>query len=489
MKLYSAQQCQQLDQQAVENHQVPSFLLMKKAAFCAFNQIKQSWPNAQKIGIVCGTGNNGGDGFMLAQYATLSGMETTLLVPESVNTFEQNLKDDALLAYQEAKQLEIPIQTFDVHWLENADLVVDALFGTGLDREVTGIYAEMIHIINSCSRPIIALDTPSGLNATTGRILGTAIQADCTLTFIAHKPGLWMYQGADFAGKISLCDLNFKTEWFQNVEPIATSNGIVFWQKQLPLRQKTFHKGSTGTALLIGGNTSMMGAIQLAGQACLKTGAGLTKILSQTDHILPLTTSTPEFMCYDLDSIENLLDNTQAIAIGPGLGIDSWAKSLFQRCLTWQLETQGKMVIDADALKLLAQQKIAVPKSPNWILTPHPGEAATMLGRSVKEVQNDRFEAIRALQKQYGGVIVLKGNGTLIYDGTHMELCPLGNPGMAVGGMGDVLTGILSSLLAQGLLPFEAACLGVYQHAAAADQYVDVYDEISLTPSDVIHFL
>lgn len=426
---------------------------------------------------------------MVAQYATLHNRQVQVLISEALDTYETKLKGDALTVFYEAKQLNIDIQPFDKSLLGGADLIVDALFGTGLDRDIKGHYQNIIETINGHSAPVLSIDVPSGINATTGSILGCAIQADHTITFIGNKPGLLMHQGQEAAGTVSLAMLDIVADNISSVEHIAQTHSAMYWLDKQPTRTKHAHKGSSGTALLVGGNRSMMGAIQLAGHACLKAGSGLSKIVTQHEHIQSLTSQIPELMCYDDEELQDLLERANAIALGPGLGLDSWAQHLFQHIVNWQDQHRAPMVLDADALKLLADQTSTMPSNPNWVLTPHPGEAAKLLNLSAQTVQSDRFKSIEALHQRYGGVIVLKGNGSLIFDGKRMELCPLGNPGMATGGMGDVLTGIIVSHLCQGMSTFEAACLGVYQHAKAADDYVATHSQQSLTPSDVIRYL
>lgn len=462
---------------------------MKKAAWQSYRTIEKHWPDAKKITVVCGAGNNGGDGFMVAQYATLQSRQVQVLIPEAIDTFEAKLNGDALTVFLEAKQLNVDIQPFDATLLQGADLIIDALFGTGLDRAITGHYQNIIETTNELSVPVLSLDVPSGINATTGSILGCAIQATHTITFIGNKPGLLMHQGQAVAGTVSLATLDIETNHISSINPIAQTHSTAYWLDKQPIRTKHAHKGNTGTALLIGGNQSMMGAIQLAGHACLKSGSGLTKIVTQNKHIQSLTAQIPELMCYDDENLSDLMERANAIALGPGLGLDDWAQSLFKHVFNYQVQHHKPMVLDADALKCLANQSSNMPPNPNWVLTPHPGEAAKLLNTSTQEVQSDRFKSIKALHQRYGGVIVLKGNGSLIFDGKHMELCPLGNPGMATGGMGDVLTGIIVSHLCQGMSIYEAACLGVYQHAKAADDYVAIYSQQSLTPSDVISYL
>ncbi|BBN58849.1 bifunctional ADP-dependent NAD(P)H-hydrate dehydratase/NAD(P)H-hydrate epimerase [Hydrogenovibrio marinus] len=485
MKLFSAEQCQQLDRTAIESWNIPGLLLMKRAAFGAFLTLQNHWPKANKVTLLCGTGNNGGDGLALAQYALLTGLDVTVVIIGN----PQNFKPDARQVYEELIQLGVTPVDFSKEVL-NTDVIVDALLGIGINKPISGQLVDVIHAVNQSEAPVLALDIPTGVDATTGSIHGCAIKADVTISFIAHKMGLYTGVGADHIGQIIIDDLKLPEALFDTTPNLADFHDLAYWKERLPVRATSAHKGSSGTALLIGGNHSMAGAIQLSATAALRAGAGLVKVITQNEHTNMLTEQQPELMCYPTTQLDELLPLANAIAIGPGLGLDEWAQNLLLKTLDHLQHHQTPAVLDADALKLLAQNPKLSPQNPHWVLTPHPGEAAEMLGCTPQEIQNDRISAIYELHELYGGVILLKGNGTLIFDGEHLELCPLGNPGMAVGGMGDVLTGMITSYLAQGsrqgLSLMAAACLGAYRHAAIADQVVETRNLTSLIPSDII---
>ena len=483
--LYSAEQSQALDRLAIEHFGIPSYLLMKRAAFYSWQQIKTHFADSDRLIVLCGSGNNGGDGFMLAQYAKLAGKEVELYLYGSAD----KIRHDALLAYQEWR--EIGGQVHNLADLEPTQiaanwLLIDALFGTGLDRPLSSELCQLLQKLTQTAAPICALDVPSGLNANSGQIMGFAMPAQLTCSFISEKFGFYCNQGPDTCGRLTYSDLGLRQdapEIFQQISPLANSQGFEFWKKRLPKRANNAHKGTLGTALLIGGNHTMMGAIQLAAKAALESGCGLCKVITQAEHSTAITAQQPEVMSYNNSALSPLLATATAIAIGPGLGTDDWAQRL------WQTTSQApiSLVIDADALNILA-------KNSNWqarqnvVFTPHPGEAARLLGISIEEVQNDRIAAIKALQSKYGGTFVLKGNGSLIYNGKQMELCTDGNPGMARGGMGDVLTGTIVSLLAQGMETFEAACLGVYLHANAGDTLAQKKGLAGVIPSQLSQF-
>lgn len=474
MQLYTTQSTQAIERFAIDQQNIPGLLLMKRAAYFSYQTLREHYPDTHHVLVICGTGNNGGDGFALAQYAHIDGCNVSIALLGS----QDRIKGDAQTCLQECLALGLSPQLFDSALLKNADTIVDAVFGTGLNQPVTGEYAEIFESLNETHTPILALDIPSGLQADTGNILGTAIRASHTCTFITHKPGLYTYLGSETAGKIHFSPLFLNQDSYSGHFPIAESHSLKYWLNQLPKMHPSSHKGTRGTLLLVGGNHHMMGAIQLAGLAALTTGAGLVKIITQPDHLTALTQAQPELMAYTQTEFEQQAESAKVISIGPGLDQDTWAVNLFNETLT---KTQPK-VIDADALNLLAKSP---QKQTNWILTPHPGEAGRLLGISTEAVQSNRFDAIKQLQQKYGGVIVLKGNGTLVYDGNQMELCTAGNAGMAVGGMGDVLTGTITSLVAQGMDLYTAACLGVSLHAHSGDTLANQKSQAGVIPSDL----
>ncbi len=475
---YNATQTQAIEKFAIEQQGIPGILLMKRAAFFALRTLDKLWPNTKHIHIICGTGNNAGDGYILGQLAYLAGFEVSLSQLGSTH----KIKGDALTALHELVDIGLNPYPLTAKVLSKADVLVDAVFGIGINRPVDGKLAEQFKLINQANKPILALDIPSGLDANTGNILGIAIQANHTCTFITQKIGLASYLGQETAGKVHFSELFLNQESLDYQPPVAKNHSLKYWLNRLPEKLASDHKGSNGTACLIGGNHNMMGAIQLAGRACLKTGTGLVKIISLAEHNLHLTQAQPEFMTYTTEQIPQQLQTATCLAIGPGLGQDQWAKSAFNQITSSPLNK----VLDADALNLLALDPLNTSHQANWILTPHPGEAAKLLQTSTEYIQQNRLQAIQELHKKYGGVIVLKGNGTLIFDGKTIEICTAGNAGMATGGMGDVLTGTITSLLAQGLNLFDAACLGVALHTHAGDAIANHKHQTGITPSEII---
>lgn len=459
--LYRAAQVRELDRISVEECHIPGSELMARAGQAVFDVLCARWPQARGITVVCGTGNNAGDGFVLARLAAQAGMKANVLQVGDV----AQIKGDALDARQALLSSGVDISAFTPAALQAADVIVDALFGTGLDREVEADWRAALEAINAAHKPVLSLDIPSGLHADTGRILGAAVRADVTVSFIALKQGMFTAHGPDCCGSIVLHDLDLPPPVFERISPAAVklqSSNL----PQLGTRLRNTHKGDYGRVLVIGGDHGMPGAVRLAAEAAARVGAGLVSIATRRAHAAVLSTQRPELLCYGVEQsaeLRPLLSAAQVIVIGPGLGQSAWAREL----LSAILETTLPCVVDADALNLLAAQPVA---RDSWVLTPHPGEAARLLGGGATDIQADRFRAAQELQLRYGGVCVLKGAGTLVASGDGpVGVCTAGNPGMASAGMGDVLSGVIAGLLAQGLALRDAARLGVWLHAEAGD--------------------
>ena len=368
----------------------------------------------------------------------------------------------------------------------NADVVVDALLGIGLDRDVTGDMRAAIDAINDAGIPILALDVPSGLNADTGAVMGAVVRASATIAFIGLKIGLYTGAGRAQAGDIYLDDLGVPPALQAAIAPIARRLTAARLRGVLPTRRADAHKGTFGHVLVVGGGPGMAGAVRLAGEAAYRVGAGLVTVATRSDHATMIGAARPELIAYGVrDGTELLAHVARAdvLALGPGLGQDAWARSLVMAAL----EARKPMVVDADALNLLARDPL---KRGDWVLTPHPGEAGRLLDTNAAAIQADRLTALAALQERYGGTVVLKGSGTLVRgDGdTPIDLCDAGNPGMASGGMGDVLTGIIAGLAAQGVSLHDAARLGVWLHATAGDAAA-AGGEIGVVASDIFPHL
>ena len=481
--LYSAEQTRELDRLALEQCQLSSSELMARAGKAALDLIGQHWPDAKNLLIFCGSGHNGGDGFELARQAAAKGLTAHIVLVGKL----ESMTDEVHAAYQAAIKQGAKTRTIKDD-LPAADLLVDGLLGTGLSREVSVDFALAIEKINAqAETPVLALDIPSGLNADTGSIMGCAVTANITLSFIGLNIGLCTNDGSDICGELAFADLAIPQSVYQQVSPLAERLNInALTESLLQPRKRNSHKGHFGHVLVIGGNQSMSGSVNITAQAAARTGAGLVTVATHPSHADFLNLQRPEIMSRGISQAEDLNDllaKATVICLGPGLGQDDWAQAIFKKVMA----SDKPMVIDADALNLLSQQP---QNRPNWILTPHPGEAASLLGINNNAVQNDRPNAAIALQKRYGGVIVLKGSGSLICaDDGPLQLSPYGNPGMASGGMGDCLTGIIGGLLAQKLTLAEATQTGVALHGMAADNAASDLGERGLLALDILPYL
>ena len=477
--LYRADQVSQLDQLAIAEQNIAGIDLMQAAGKAVWKLVTETWPHARHILIVCGAGNNGGDGYIVAALARAAGKQVTVIALQTPDS----LKGDALLAAHQFLQASGKIATFNADVLQQADVIVDAIFGIGLDRNVEGEYLAAINAINHCAKPVLAVDVPSGLNADTGKVMGAAVRAAVTLSFIARKQGLYTGDARDYCGNIKFSDLGVSQTILEKVMPSADLLQLHSCDRLLPKRSRTAHKGHYGHLLVVGGDYVYAGAVRLCGETAARSGAGLVSIATRPEHAVVIPSGRPELMATGVSSVADmtaLLEQASVIAIGPGLGQSDWSAALLARVL----DTRLPLVVDADALNLLSRAPV---RRDNWMLTPHPGEAARLLGTSVAEVESDRFAAASALQAKYGGVIVLKGSGTIIVDhAARVSVCAAGNPGMASGGMGDVLTGLIAGLLCQHLATADAARLGVCVHACAADMNAQQNGERGMLATDLL---
>jgi NAD(P)H-hydrate epimerase len=473
--VHSAAEVRAMDRHAIERQGIPGYTLMQRAGEAAFDLLLAAWPAARRLLIACGGGNNGGDGYVVARLAREAGLEVTVAALADPS----RLAGDAARAYADYVASRGATVAFGEATVEAADVIVDALLGTGLDREVQGGLREAIEAINAAGRAVLALDLPSGLHADTGRALGAAVRADRTITFVGLKTGLFLGEGPVHAGELAFAGLG--------VAAPAPPPRLVRLEPDLLAtllrpRRRDAHKGDFGRVLVVGGAAGMPGAVRLAGEACLRAGAGLVTVATRPEHVAAVVSGRPELMARGVETAADLaplIEAAEVVALGPGLGQGDWGRALFEAVLA----SPRRLVVDADALNLLS----ASPRRrEDWILTPHPGEAARLLGGSAREVQADRLAAVRGLAARFGGVAVLKGAGTLVLrEGGTTWVCDRGNPGMAAAGMGDVLTGVIAGLWAQFRDAESAAAAGVLVHALAGDLAASA-GERGLLAGDVI---
>ena len=482
-ELYRAAQVRELDRIAIEDRGIPGYTLMNRAGAAAFDLLRQRWPRARRIVVVCGGGNNGGDGYVVARLARKAGLDVlalTLADPDG-------LRGDAQTAWRDARTADVPTTIFTAAGLNGADLLVDAILGTGLEREVSGAWRDAILAMNAHPADILALDIPSGLHADPGIVLGAGVRAAATITFIGLKQGLFTGQGPACCGDIGFAGLDVPPDIYPAIHPACWRYDGADLPDLLPKRGRSAHKGHFGHVLVVGGDLGLAGAARMAAEAAARCGAGLVSVATRSAHAGLQAAVRPELMFHGIDTpdeLDPLLNRATVVAIGPGLGRDLWGRAIAHAIFA----SDRPLVVDADALNLLSVEPIF---RENWILTPHPGEAARLLKMTPTEVEADRFAAVEDLALRFGGVAVLKGAGSLIAskaDGS-VALCSAGNPGMASGGMGDVLTGVIAALVAQGLPPFAAAKAGVYLHGRAGDLAAQAGGERGLLATDLFPFL
>lgn len=460
--LFRVEQVREIDAHAIRVGKIPGIELMRRAAFAGFASLRRRWPQARRIAVVAGPGNNGGDAFLLATLAKAEGLSVELIASS-----EQS-RGDASIARNNWCEAGGKIQIAKVESkLPPADVIVDGLFGTGISRPPVGIDAVLIEQMEQSSARRLSLDVPSGLDADTGCAPGAVVHADATISFVAWKRGLFTADGMDCCGELELDTLGIPYSAYAGRDGDARLLGSE-WFRHLPTRKRNVNKGCFGHVLVVGGDSGMAGAVRLSAEAALRTGAGLVSVATRAAHVSSINAARPEIMAHGVEDpqmLDALIEHASVLAVGPGLGQRGWGHALWDRAMH-----SGKpIVLDADGLNLLKRHATSLTRPA--VITPHPGEAARLLGCEVAQVQKDRFAAVRQLAATFECVAVLKGAGTVVADTQgQMALCPFGNPGMASAGMGDLLTGIIAGLLAQGLSPWNSACLGVLAHAQSGDR-------------------
>jgi hydroxyethylthiazole kinase-like uncharacterized protein yjeF len=512
--LYTAAQVRALDRQAIEEYGIPGFDLMMRAAASVLAHVLQRWPQARRLLVFTGSGNNAGDGYLLATLAHERGVRAVVLEAGD----PARLGPDAARARTRALEAQVPALPLDSPQGRQAcepgaeTVVIDALLGIGLSGPVRPALQQAIAFLNALQAPVVAIDIPSGLCPDTGVVQGVAVHAALTVCCIALKQGLLTAQGPDHTGELVVDDLGLPPALWRGAigaAPAVSRVDIHSESGLLQARALGAHKGDAGQVLVIGGDTGMGGAALLAAEAAGRSGAGIVRLLTRQQHVPAVLARRPEIMVQAMESLEAdaahalgaLLRDATAIVIGPGLGRSPFSRQLLREVLA-MVRPEQALVLDADALNLLAQaQQERTDTAPSgvaahglhrreWVLTPHPGEAARLLGCTTAEIQADRFAAVRALQSRWGGVVLLKGLGSLIChasEGTQqLCLCSEGNPGMASGGMGDVLAGLTGALLAQGLPAPQALTLAVCVHGEAADLAARADGERGLLASDLL---
>lgn len=492
-----------LDEYTTEVIKIPSLVLMERAAMEVAAVMKRSIKKTDRILVVCGPGNNGGDGVAAGRILYLQGYLVAILLPFSPDKCSEQMK----LQLTAAKNLGIPVE--NCNKLHEYNIIIDAVFGIGLKKPVEGIYEEIIHGINEGNNTVFSVDIPSGISADTGRVMNEAVRADHTITFGYMKIGLLLYPGAQYAGEITVADIGFPESALLQAEP----DTFYYTPKdlcRLPERKNYSHKGTYGRVLVIAGSKGMCGAAYLSAKAAYRTGAGLVKILTASENRTILQTLLPEalFASYDRDQdiltgtkeefsfiLDELLSWASVIVIGPGLGMTDNAQMLLNRVLS---RAKVPVIIDADAITMLAEQldasidtltgRIEALKElllPGTVLTPHLMELSRLIKIPVREISDNIIDTANQCTYNNEMVFTIKDARTVVAGGSRRYINLSGNNGMATGGSGDVLAGIMAALIAQGMQTYDAACLAVYLHGLAGDKASDESSTYSLMAGDI----
>jgi len=504
MYLVTADEMQAMDRETINSFGIPGQVLMENAGRGAARMLIEKFPDLKrkKIGIAAGPGNNGGDGFVIARYLKGYDIQATVYLLSEKKTVrgdaEANLK---LLFPLEIPVIEIPnMKTLERHMTSiiHQDVWVDAIFGTGLKKEVTDYFFEVIKVINKSGKPVFAVDIPSGLDSDTGQPHGVSIKANATATFAFAKIGHILFPGADCTGELGIIDIGIPTHILEKKTPGQCLLTLSLVRDEYQPRISDAHKGITGHLLVIAGSPGKTGAAAMTAVSAMRAGAGMVTLgvpaglhsilESQVLEVMtvPLIETVDGVLDMSSDKmIFSLLKDKKCLAIGPGLGTDFSTRELFVKILK---KIKVPIVIDADGINMLAEnpeilKQVDVPV----ILTPHPGEMARLSGSTVKKIQGDRVSVSRIFAKEFNVHLVLKGASTVIaHPDGRIFICPTGNKGMASGGMGDALTGVIAGLLAQGYSPESSTHLGVWLHGAAADALASSKGVIGFLASEVI---
>jgi len=484
--LYSVETVRQLDVAAINNLEGRAIRLMKRAGKVAFDEMLEAFGHPTLVNLFCGCGNNAGDGYILAALAAQRRIPVRVIELGTISKFSA----ETLQARDFATQAKVSITAFDSSVEVSEGIIVDALLGIGCNGALRDQYAQAVAVINDASLPVLAIDIPTGLNADTGSVVDIAVKADYTVTFIGAKKGLFTGRGPALCGEIVYDSLEICDTLFDNFQPAAQLMDLHDLMESFPEVEGDVYKNQRGHCMVIGGDQGYGGAVTMAAEAALRVGSGLTSVATQPQHITAVLARCPEVMACGVISgqqLEPWLDRPTTLVVGPGLGRSAWSEQLLQKAVATGLPT----VLDADALNILAQGRVvSALEGHQWVLTPHAAEAARLLDVTVAEIQADRFAAVQEIQQKYNAVVLLKGAGTLIAGrDSVIKVCPYGNSAMATAGTGDLLSGIIGGLIAQGMSLQMAAELGCCLHSAAADMAVEALGFRGISATDLLSYI
>ncbi len=495
MKIATRDIIREIDRKSIEKYGIPGLVLMENAGRATADVIIAEYPYTQAAAVFAGGGNNAGDGFVIARQLISEGVEVVTYVASDPKKY----KGDALTNYRALKKSggEIVELGGSLRKYRTADIIVDALFGTGLERKVTGFYKKVIEFINSQSAPVISVDLPSGLDADTGHPLGAAVEADITVTYALPKIGTSVYPGVDYAGDVFLANITTPEVLEEDISlELLTAYDVV---DIIPPRHEDTNKGTYGHLLILAGSPGKSGAATLASEGALRVGTGLVTVgvpfslnpimEQKTTEVMTEPLPETDLKTFGKLSVQRALElasekRISALALGPGMSTsDEAGEFLFQIIR----RTDKPMVIDADGLTLISHEPEILKKAKApIILTPHPGEMSRLTGLSISDIQGDRVKTALEFTRRYGVHLILKGARSVISTPEgEISINTTGNPGMASGGTGDVLTGVVGGLLAQRLEPAEACKLGTFVHGLSGDLVADEIGDAGLTAGDL----
>ena len=486
MYIMSKKNCSNIDKQTIDEYNMPGIILMENAAEQIFRNIRTL---GNRYIIFCGNGNNGDDGLAIGRKLIFDNKDVLfiLLKPRKNPTEEFQVNFNILKSLKVNMMIIDDIDKLDEiqHLIEDFPIVIDSIFGIGLDRKLNDFYFKIIDIINNSNKKIIAVDVPSGLDADSGRPLGSAVKAHITYTVEVIKKGFIEYSALEYLGDLKVIQIgipeNVKQANNENIYALSRES----YRNKLIKRKIYGHKGNYGRAVLVAGSIGCLGAARLATESCIRSGAGLTTLITSSEGRKLLSGSLVEGMLAtfeDNEKVKYLLSKADAVAFGPGIKEDEESMKLLEEII---IDSPSSIIIDAGGINLLSKNKKCLcAVKDKVILTPHPGEMARLIGKDISYVEKNRIECSRAFAKQYKCIVLLKGYNTVITDGKNVFINKTGNSKMASGGMGDTLTGIITALVAQGYSNMDATLLGAYIHGLAAEY--SARDRYSIIARDLI---
>lgn len=492
--LFTAKEAKELDEHAIHIAGFPGLVLMEKAAMTLASVLMEREDRKSGILFVCGTGNNGGDGLAAARLLHQQGFRTAVILIGNADKMTPDAKTQLKLA----AVCDVPVVEEETLFLPHYDVVVDGLFGVGLDRDITGVYQKVTDDINASGKKVYAIDIPSGIHGASGAVMNTAVKADVTVTFGVNKRGLVLYPGCGYAGEVIVGDIGYPQASYEYVKNPAYYYEPEDLARIVPVRRRDGHKGSFGCVCVIAGSLKMSGAALFSAKAAYASGAGMVRLYSAEANRDVLLSGVPEavFRSYeredgnvDYAALDEAMEKGDCLVLGPGLGLDERA----ERIVGYVLEKCEKtVVLDGDGITLCQKEQLAgksVAGKSARILTPHPKEFSGITGKDITQLKHNFLEEVRAFSAETGCIVVGKDARTTVSDGRELYVNVSGNSGMGTGGSGDVLTGIIAAFVAQGADDFCAAKAGVYIHGQAGDSFTEKYNEYSLTASGLVESL